>query len=311
IDFFQQGIIDETNPKMMALERKFALVVKAQDSAKAQIESILNQQSKENNRSANDNKQSILTKDVPIFNVLNNNTVKSEELSLTTFLLQFERLFSANSVNIDQHWLYYLEISFEQSPKYYSWFTVNLKNSQKTSWNSAKELLKQRFDLASQASVHSLISSLVTFCYDENESFILCMERFRMLVIKSKVNRTDNVLLVYDKISSILRNVHRIDNPSLASDLKVHHAPVSWSTFEQIISGHVAAIEEILTTMNNQKINSLCTYCKVAKYDFNHGNNCEAKIQFYKNRNSQAKNFVNMITHALLIKTVVFLLLLP
>ncbi|KAI9325899.1 hypothetical protein BD770DRAFT_405134, partial [Pilaira anomala] len=236
IDFFQQGIIDETNPKMMALERKFALVVKAQDSAKAQIESILNQQSKENNSSANDNKQSILTKDVPIFNVdpaanvLNNNTVKSEELSLTTFLLQFERLFSANSVNIDQHWLYYLEISFEQSPKYYSWFTVNLKNSQKTSWNSAKELLKQRFDLASQASVHSLISSLVTFCYDENESFILCMERFRMLVIKSKVNRTDNVLLVYvfikcfpkqvqDKISSILRNVHRIDNPSLASDL--------------------------------------------------------------------------------------------
>ncbi|MBQ0009469.1 MAG: hypothetical protein KBS97_04300, partial [Firmicutes bacterium] len=229
LDLYEQGIIDEDDQRIISLERRFVLVEKAQESVRAQINYImnLNRNLASNENVTNNRKPTILAKDVPIFDVdpaanllSSNNSVKSEELSLTTFLLQFERVFSANSVDINTHWLYYLEIAFEKSPKYYSWFTINLKNSNMGSWNAAKNLLKQRFDLASQASVHSLATTLVNFCHDENESFILCLERFRMLVIESKVNFTDNVLLIYlfvkcfpkqvqDKINSILRNIFR------------------------------------------------------------------------------------------------------
>lgn len=242
-----------------------------------------------------------------------------------------------------------MEISFEKSPKYFSWFTVNLKKSKNVSWSSAKNLLEQRFDLACQASVQSLAMNLVNFSLDDNESFILCLERFRMLVIESKVNYGDNVLLVYlfikclpkqvqDKVNSILRNVHRIENSSLVSDLKVHYAPADWAIFEKIISGHVAAIEEVLSVFNKQKISSkkrkiltenepstssssstsvpfasgplssaaskhasfdqlrkqgICTYCRVAKYDMDHGNNCEVKLQYLKRRNQNRRSVSN------------------
>ncbi|KAI9348393.1 hypothetical protein BD770DRAFT_165548 [Pilaira anomala] len=351
---FEQGIFDEDDPRSISLGHRFVLVEKAQESVRVQINSImdLNKNSASNEKETKNKNPTILAKDVPIFDVdpaanflSNNNSVKSEELSLTTFLLQFERVFSVNSVNIDTHWLYYLEIAFEKkSPsKHHSWFTINLKNSNIGSWNAAKNLLRQRFDLASPAtSVHSLVTTLVNFCHDENESFILCLERFRMLVIESKVNFTDNVLLIYlfikcfpkqvqDKINSILRHIFRIENSSLASDLKEHHAPVSWHTFENIISEHVVAIEEVLSVYNKQKTNSkkrkledvnssattttttssvspsgplstaasnyaaapnfhqlrrqgICTYCKAAKYDYNHGISCEAKEKFFKNR---------------------------
>ena len=169
---YVQGILDEDDVRLKTIERQCSLIEKAQFDARAQIEAIisLNSQLVHNDKEMKNKKPTILAKDVPTFNVdpsanmlTNNHSVKTEELSLTTFLLQFERVFSANSVDIEKNWLYYLEISFERAPKYYPWFTVNLKTSSNVSWSAAKNLLKQRFDLASQASAHSLIKNLVSF----------------------------------------------------------------------------------------------------------------------------------------------------
>ena len=206
IDLYVQGVMDENDVRLKTIARQCALIEQAQADDRVQIDAIvkLNHKLANNESQIKNRKPTILPKDVPIFNVdpsanmlTNSNSVNTEELSLSTFLLQFERVFSANSVDIEKHWLYYLEISFEQAPKYYSWFTVNLKNSSNVSWSAAKNLLKQRFDLASQASAHSLITNLVSFTCDENESFILCLERFRMLVIASQVKFDDNILLIY------------------------------------------------------------------------------------------------------------------
>jgi hypothetical protein len=278
ISLYANGIFDSGNEKFIIIDRNSKLVSEHAELIKSQIFALTNPVT--NHTMCSDSvtvdsnkKPGISLKDVPIFNVdpsldcwnVSENN-KEDMITLTIFLLRFERLFATNNVDINKSWLYYLDISFEGAPKYHNWFTLNLKDVKDISWLEAKNILQQRFDLASQASVQSHAVSLTNFSLEENESFILCLERYRMLILKAKINITDNVMLFYffikcfsskvqEKVNEIISNNFRITSPNDIDNVKIHHAPACWATFEKIITGHIAAIEEVLLVSRSQKIN--------------------------------------------------------
>jgi hypothetical protein len=133
---------------------------------------------------------------------------------------------------------------------------MNLKNSDNLTWLQAKNALQRRFGLASQASAHSLVTNLVKFSLEKNESFILSLKRFRMLILESKINIEDNVLLYYvfvncfsskvqEKIYEIISECFRDNNPVDYKSAKIHKVPSNWKHFDDMIIGHIAAIEEV------------------------------------------------------------------
>ncbi|GAA5799534.1 hypothetical protein HPULCUR_004950 [Helicostylum pulchrum] len=276
IKLFTEGVLDRNDVRLVTIDSQIKLVNEHCEFIKGQIDAMVANMNYKlpNNDLAYvvSNKPQVSLKDVPIFNVdpsasvwdIGTNNKDAKELSLTIFLLKFERLFVANSLDINKSWHYYLEIAFEGSSKYHTWFSLNLKNSSSVSWPNAKKVLQQRFDLASQTSVHTLAKRLISFSLEENESFILCLERFRMVILTAQINHTDNVMLFYlflncfpskvqGKINQLLSVNFRNLNPNDLDNVKIHHAPADWALFERFISGYAAVIDEVLASSRSQK----------------------------------------------------------
>ncbi|GAA5815201.1 hypothetical protein MFLAVUS_008707 [Mucor flavus] len=276
IKLFSEGVFDSNDVRFATIDSQTKLVNDHREFIKGQIDALVaitsSKQPGNNSAYVVSNKPQIATKDVPVFNVdpsasvwdIGTNKKNAKELSLTIFLLKFERLFVDNSLNIHESWHYYLEIAFEGSPKHHSWFSLNMQNSRNITWPNAKKMLQRRFDLASQTSVHTLAKRLISFSLEENESFTLCLDRFRLLILAAEINHTNNVMLFYifincfsskvqEKINDILTANFRRLNPDDLDNVKYHHAPTDWAIFERTLSGHMAAIEEVLSSTRSHK----------------------------------------------------------
>ncbi|KAI7864007.1 uncharacterized protein EV154DRAFT_572594 [Mucor mucedo] len=93
--------------------------------------------------------------DIPVFDVsfpdhiCHPDIYAVDDHSLQTFIRKFERAYLNYGVNIELHWLFHLEASFENNNSYNSWLIQNFKstssNKPKT-WNEAKATLECRFD---------------------------------------------------------------------------------------------------------------------------------------------------------------------
>ncbi|KAG2228788.1 hypothetical protein INT48_003595, partial [Thamnidium elegans] len=279
IKLFSEGIFDTNNERFITIENNTKLVNEHAKLIKSQITALV--KPIDSMLPSNDltlvgsSNRGIPIKDVPAFNVnplldcwnIEEKDKNDKEITLTTFFLKFERLFVTYNLNISKSWFYYLDIAFEGSTNHHGWFSVNLKNSSAISWPDAKTILQQRFDMASQASVNSLAISLINFSLEEKESFILCLERYRMLILRAKINIENNVMLFYlfvncfpskvqGKINQIISSNFRKTNPSDFDNVKMHHAPASWAMFEKIIIGHIAVIEETLGSSRIHKVNN-------------------------------------------------------
>ncbi|KAG2197972.1 hypothetical protein INT47_002999 [Mucor saturninus] len=61
--------------------------------------------------------------------------------SLQTFMRKFERTYLNYGVDVERHWFFYLEASFENNNSYNSWFVQNFKSSCRNkpkTWTEAK-----------------------------------------------------------------------------------------------------------------------------------------------------------------------------
>ncbi|KAG0734565.1 hypothetical protein G6F16_011277 [Rhizopus arrhizus] len=100
----------------------------------------------------------------------------------------------------EDYWLHYLEVSFEKSDSDtdHDWFERFIKRrcmDKKTAlnWYQAKEVLKQRFDLASQTTPEIWFKNLINFMQDRCETLTQAMYRYRLFSLGAKVNIHDVV----------------------------------------------------------------------------------------------------------------------
>ncbi|KAG1467449.1 hypothetical protein G6F56_004409 [Rhizopus delemar] len=118
----------------------------------------------------------------------------TKEPSLDMFLREFERKLKDHNVSILDHWLQRLEVCFKKSDDnhHQDWFCRYIKKpvvelNQELTWDQAKALLKQKFDLASQTTPLMWIKHLVNFRQDCNESLTSALYRFRLFCVGAKV----------------------------------------------------------------------------------------------------------------------------
>ncbi|KAG1049079.1 hypothetical protein G6F43_008576 [Rhizopus delemar] len=130
--------------------------------------------------------------------------------SLDMLIRGFQRKFLDYDVSIEDHWLHYLEIAFEKSDSDtdYDWFERFIKRrcmDKKTAlnWEQAKEVLKQRFDLASQTTPEMWFKSLINFKQERCETLTQAMDRYRLFSLGAKVNMHDNTFLIGHFISRL------------------------------------------------------------------------------------------------------------
>ncbi|KAG1438056.1 hypothetical protein G6F56_012807 [Rhizopus delemar] len=233
---------------------------------------------KESTDSSPRSKKLIPSKEIPKFNVNptasalyqltqkesnKTSSVGSSDPSLDMFLRDFERILLDHDVDVDQEWLRYLEVSFEKSDNHsdHDWFCRFLKrpasaDKKDLNWKDAKDLLKQKFDLASQTTPEMWLKSLNNFKQEPSESLSDAMDRFRLFSLGAKVNVVDNTFLIYHFISKlhtvkfqemVFATVKSHLSPTLSSSSNTtgqsifssHNMPIglpkSWDEFETIL----------------------------------------------------------------------------
>lgn len=205
----------------------------------------------------------------------------SSDLSLDMFLRDFERILMDYDIEVDIHWLHYLEISFEKSDNNgdHDWFCRFLKrpatdNRKTINWKFAKDLLKQKFDLASQTTPEMWLKSLNNFKQEPSETLSDAMDRFRLFSLGAQVNVTDNTFLIYHFISKlhtvkfqdfVFSTIKSHLNPTLSSATNTTGQsifstvnmpvalPRSWDEFEAILVTHMATLQSTFLNLMKER----------------------------------------------------------
>ncbi|KAI7887949.1 uncharacterized protein EV154DRAFT_594835 [Mucor mucedo] len=299
-----------------------------------------------NNNQHGDIRAMIPSDDVPAFDVDPSKSMlqarsddNDKTITLSEFIIKFNRMFVDYGVDIDEHWLFYLGKSFAKNTKFYPWFETNLNSAKSDikSWKQAVAVLENRFDLGKQASVHQLAQNLIKFKLDNNESFILGMERFKQLMVESNIVENIELAIIYQFLNAlptrVQDEVHKIfkkkSSTSKSSDMeslnlkKIHHLPFVWDEFQRSVGTHIADIETVLDSCNeDEKMNAVedngakkrkfeddpsssateyrsklknsgkCTFCE-EKWTYNHRYNCKKRIEFFRSKDASLQDNVS------------------
>ena len=242
-------------------------------------------------------------------------TSSNNESSLDLFIREFERRFLDKNISVDDHWLHYLEICFERSDKDFDWFVRHLKRPIKEfkrpiSWNQAKQLLRQKYDLASQTTPLQWLQFLLGFNQHSSETLTETMDRFRLFCLGANVNMDNNVLLIYMFISrlhsqkfrdlllkTVKESMAKKSNASTTnlSSMDSIYAPcnqplpfpASWNEFESILVKEMATLENALVEIVKDK----SSHTNKRSLDVSSGN--DKRIKLSSTSNQKAKEDKN------------------
>ncbi|KAG2204160.1 hypothetical protein INT47_011643 [Mucor saturninus] len=126
--------------------------------------------------------------------------------SLQTFIRKFERAYLNYGVNIELHWLFHLEASFENNNSYNSQFIQNFKSSSRNkpkTWNEAKANLECRFDPVARLGLIKVGFMLHSMRMYTTEQLAQYMDRFGAYVHAAKVQPNDNFFFSICFLSSL------------------------------------------------------------------------------------------------------------
>lgn len=154
----------------------------------------------------------IPAKDIPVFNVkysectTNPDSSSSDDLSLNSFIRKFERAYKNHGVNVELHWLFHLEASFENNDNYSSWFLQNFKlgaKNKKKTWSEAKKTLEHRFDPFARLGLIKVNFMLHSMRQYSHEPLAEYTDRFGSYLRAAKVQTHDNFFFTVGFLSSL------------------------------------------------------------------------------------------------------------
>ncbi|KAG1175326.1 hypothetical protein G6F36_011112 [Rhizopus arrhizus] len=250
-----------------------------------------------------------------------NDKNSTNEPSLERFLREFERKFRDHGVSIDENWLPNLEICFEKSDNNldHDWFARYVKRpvvelKEKRSWVEVKDLLIQKFDLASQTSQLSWTKYLVNFKQGATESLMASIHRFRLFATGAKFsssvsNPILNTLFLSRLFTAkyqetILATVEKYNKSSLSSVTNTtkesiyapSNAPMpldmSWDDFEAILVKNIAHLESALIYIQKEHQQ------EVSKRQTESANDHQTKKRNFITANDQPTRYNNNISRS-------------
>ncbi|KAG1452327.1 hypothetical protein G6F57_015960 [Rhizopus arrhizus] len=292
-------ILNNKLPLLEENEKQLSYAVSALNDVNALITSQLelrNHELKGNeSRNSSPKDRLIPSREIPKFNVNptasalyqltlregDKNVRPSNEPSLDMFIRDFQRKFLDYDVSVEDHWLHYLEVSFEKSDSDtdHDWFERFIKRrciDKKTAlnWDQAKEVLKQRFDLASQTTPEMWFKNLINFRQERYETLTQAMDRYRLFSVGAKVNMHDNTFLIGHFISRLhtvkfqemVQAIVKKNLPSLVSTssnitgesiYSTRNLPIplpkEWNVLESILIKEMANLESALLNILKDK----------------------------------------------------------
>ncbi|KAG1016578.1 hypothetical protein G6F26_012413 [Rhizopus arrhizus] len=185
----------------------------------------------------------------------------SNEPSLDMFIRDFQRKFLDYDAFVEDHWLHYLEVSFEKSDSDtdHDWFERFIERrcmDKKTvlNWDQAKEVLKQHFDLASQTTPEMWFKNLINFRQERCETLTQAMDLYRLFSLGAKVNMHDNTFLIGHFISRLYTINSNITGESIYSTRNLPiPLPKEWNVLESILIKEMANLESALLNILKDK----------------------------------------------------------
>ncbi|KAI8970105.1 hypothetical protein BDF20DRAFT_104024 [Mycotypha africana] len=251
--------------------------------------------------------RAIKPKDLPIFEVkpsnykdfdneLNPNSINAtnDNYSLETFILKFERVYKDNKVNVNKHWRYNLESCLEKTKIGREFYTSNIRNK-KLSWKEVKQLLKNRFDIASKCKTFQCNTMLLNLKQGPNQSVVEYLDRFQHHVVAAKVKVEDNFLLS----TLFINSLHHEDFKQRVLDTLKDHYKLSLPAGSTLSSKYADISDEDYVPSNFSELHSIL--CKamfslekshaeiVKKDDQKDSSNKKRKLDDNRSSNQQNK----------------------
>ncbi|KAI7879322.1 uncharacterized protein EV154DRAFT_576212 [Mucor mucedo] len=154
----------------------------------------------------------IPAKEIPVFDVkytdldTNPDIHSTDDYSLKSFIRKFERAYKNYDVDVEVHWLFHLEASFENNDLYCNWFQQNFKaigKGKKKSWSDAKKILEHRFDAAARLGLIKVNFMLHSMRQSSHEQLAEYMDRFGACLRAAKVHTHENFYFSVAFLSSL------------------------------------------------------------------------------------------------------------
>lgn len=187
-------------------------------------------------------------------------TSAGKSLSFNSFILKFEREYLNHDVDINLYWSFHLEAAFEVPGDFHAWFLNNIKDKTKIkTWAAAKQVLINRFDVASRAGLVIANQNLLALRQPHNEPLAEYIDRFTRHYLAAKVNINDNFLLTclflgslytkefQDKVQEQLVNHMKSNNMIMDSSMRSKHATFNDADFKNYYSD----FSEVMEVLNN------------------------------------------------------------
>ncbi|KAG1364782.1 hypothetical protein G6F61_013671 [Rhizopus arrhizus] len=133
------------------------------------------------------------------------------------FLREFERAFRDHNVSIQDHWLSNLEICFESCDNnlHYDWFCRYVKKpvvelNRKVTWDDAKALLQEKFDLASQTTPQTWMKLLLNFKQRPDQSLVPnCIKTlFTLFIPRNEMRQLFKLSMLSRNIKNCITGTH-------------------------------------------------------------------------------------------------------
>lgn len=205
--------------------------------------------------------------------------------TLNAFLASFENVFKYSCVDIKKNWMFHLETCFQHDPIALNWYVHHIKNpieisKKKISWEQAKVLMKNRFDVAS-TSFRERNEALCNIRQHKNETVMEYSDRFQHYLLATKHNPDDcyyfnicflnslfNGKQVKDKIEQILKDHElkktiRSGGTSTSDSIYAHNddedydnIPTSFIELSSILSKHKHVIDVVSSGDNKSNKNN-------------------------------------------------------
>ncbi|KAI7888472.1 uncharacterized protein EV154DRAFT_517537 [Mucor mucedo] len=132
-----------------------------------------------------------------------------EDYSLKSFICKFERVYNYYGVDVELHWLFHLEASFENNDLYKNWFRQNFKSglkNKKKSWSDAKKIMEHRFDPSARLGLvktNVMLRGLKQYPHEKLAQF---MDRYGACVCAAKVQTQGHFFLTVAFLMSLYTN---------------------------------------------------------------------------------------------------------
>ncbi|KAI7882290.1 uncharacterized protein EV154DRAFT_485617 [Mucor mucedo] len=157
----------------------------------------------------------IPAKEIPVFDVKysdfdsNPDVHNPEDYSLKSFIRKFERVYKNYGVDVELHWLFHLEASFENNDLYNNWFHQNFKSelkNKKKSWSDAKKVLEHRFDASARLGIVKTNMMLYNLKQYSHEQLAQFMDRYGACVRAARVQTQENFYFTVNFLMSLYTN---------------------------------------------------------------------------------------------------------